>query len=283
MTSDNLHADTPEKWEVIPGFPGYEASTHGRFRSLDRTLPSGRRVKGQMLSTRTQNRGYRLVDLRDEQGRKVTQTVHTAMLKTFAKQCPPGQEARHLDDNPQHNFWDKDPEKTNLAWGTKAQNRADRARNTPPRPRPAKTCEDCGKGFSGNGKRCHPCVVTKGKQAAKLLKQGKTLEQAAKALNYPSPEGVHTLAVRYGGYGQSWLRRVTRRAATLRHSSPGRRKPAASSDRRNPRPKGASKAGWVSPQNGTSRTNSVPGVAQRDNTERDRPWPARSGVTRRSR
>jgi hypothetical protein len=41
-------------------------------------------------------------------------------MLAFVGPCPEGQEVRHLDDNPTHNFW---PE--NLAYGTHAENMED--------------------------------------------------------------------------------------------------------------------------------------------------------------
>jgi hypothetical protein len=60
-------------------------------------------------------------------------------------------------------------------------------------------------------------VVAIGQEAAALLRSGVTLGAAAEQLGYPSAEGLHTLAVKYGGYGietPRWTRRVM---TTIRH------------------------------------------------------------------
>lgn len=203
-------------WKVIPGFSSYEASDRGLVRSLDRQLADGRAVKGRVLTARPSNRGYLLVDLVDDQGQKKTRTVHTLVLLTFVGPPPPGQETRHLDDNPLNNRWAPRCPPGNLVYGTPPENVADRMANSPAKPRPVKTCVRCEVPFEGNGRRCHGCVVTIGKQGARLLRAGVPLEKAAAQLDYPSAAGLHTLAVKHGGYGQPWSRRVTATLVALR-------------------------------------------------------------------
>jgi hypothetical protein len=282
------------EWKAVPGFPGYEATRDGRYRSVDRVTASGRRCKGQVLATRKSNRGYLLVDLRDPAGRKVTRSAHTVTLETWAGPCPPGQEARHLDDNPAHNRWDPDPAKTNLMWGTKEQNREDRRRNTPTAARPPRECVRCGQPFEGNGRRCHPCVKAIGREAAKLLKRGARLPDVAERLGYPSAEGVHNLAVRYGGYGKPWARRVADRAAALRKRLRPPPKGARRSSRavtradvpahgRKPAPKAPEKRSGFRPNLGQTRQVLSREVTQSRTAERDRAPRKPGGVTRRSR
>jgi hypothetical protein len=127
MTASDVHVET---WKPIPGFGSYEAGDRGHIRSVDRVLADGRRRKGVVLKTRVSNRGYVLVNLRDDGGVVRTCTVHTLQLLAFAGPCPPGQETRHLNDVPTDNFW---PE--NICYGTPAENAADKIRNAPP-PRP---------------------------------------------------------------------------------------------------------------------------------------------------
>ena len=220
----------PETWKPVPGFGYYEASDHGRYRSVDRTLPTGRRCKGVVLATRVSNKGYVLVNMTDDHGVKQTRTGHTVVLTTFAGECPPGQQARHLDDNPLNNHWRPGSEDEsraaggNLMWGTIEENTADRISNGVPRePKPVRHCVRCGGVITKGGRRCHDCVVELGVAAAALLASGATLTEACEALDYPSAEGMHTLAVKYGGYGTpvpvpvpatgGWLRGVI---ATLR-------------------------------------------------------------------
>jgi hypothetical protein len=238
MTGDYMHPGFSEtigavavelRWEPVPGFSSYEASTRGQVRSVDRTLPDGRRRKGQPIATRVSNKGYVLLNMTDNHGVKQTRTLHTIVLAAFAGECPPGMEARHYDDNPLHNTWAPGTEEEsvaaggNLFYGSKRQQYDDKIRNgrpvpVPP-PRPRARCILCGEPVDKGGRRCHACVVSIGEQAAALLSAGTTLADACRQLDYPSAEGLHTLAVKYGGYAQppaprpGWLHRVT---ATLR-------------------------------------------------------------------
>jgi NUMOD4 motif len=291
-----------ERWKAIPDGPGYEASTHGNFRSVDRVTPSGRHVKGQPIATTVNNRGYVLVKYRNARGERVTKTAHTVLLETFDGPCPPGMEARHLDDNPLHNRWEPGAEAEsrarggNLLWGTKAQNREDRKRNTPtaaPAPRPQRACVKCGAPFAGNGRRCHPCVVAIGKDAAERLAGGQTLAQAMKALDYPSAEGLHVLAVRYGGYGARkswWSRSVKPRVVTLRNRLPrSRRSRTVSSSANAPAAKrespaeGRKSVAGFPPKLGHSGHPVSQVVTQSKTPRRDRQARTTGGVTRRSR
>ena len=61
----------------------------------------------------------------------------------------------------------------------------------------------CGARITQGGRRCHECVVEIGQAAAKLLGAGVTLADVCKHLDYPSAEGLHLLAVKYGGYAES--------------------------------------------------------------------------------
>jgi hypothetical protein len=59
-----------------------------------------------------------------DHGRRELAAVHTIMLTAFAGPCPPGMQARHLNDIKTDLRW---PE--NLAWGTTPENTADRWQN----------------------------------------------------------------------------------------------------------------------------------------------------------
>jgi hypothetical protein len=113
------NSDVPaEVWQAIGwGFSSYEASSHGRIRSVDRTLPGGRRCKGMVLKLRISNRGYLLVNLRDDNGAVQTRTVHTLVMLAFAGPPPKGLETRHLDDDPLNNAWAPGPEKVSREHG----------------------------------------------------------------------------------------------------------------------------------------------------------------------
>ena len=113
-----------EEWRPIHGFTGlYEVSSWGRVRSLDRIV-AGRygcrsHREGKVLVGGVNNAGYRQVILmRRNKGKQVL--VHRLVLTAFYGKCPKGMESRHLDGDKTNNRAD------NLAWGTRAENIADR-------------------------------------------------------------------------------------------------------------------------------------------------------------
>lgn len=117
-----------EVWKDIPGYEGrYQASTHGRIRSLPRSefRKSGHgsythwNYKGRVLSTRPKESGHLNVSL----GANNTKKVHRLVLETFVGPCPAGLECLHADGNPANNRLD------NLRWGTRIDNRADMRRH----------------------------------------------------------------------------------------------------------------------------------------------------------
>jgi hypothetical protein len=109
-------------WAAVPGFPGYEAWTHGCVRSLDRADSRGYRIKGKVLKGTLTAKGYLRVCLW-RNGVPQQFFVHQVILLTFVGPCPPGQMGRHgpagVSDN----------SVANLCYGTNAQNQADRIRD----------------------------------------------------------------------------------------------------------------------------------------------------------
>lgn len=207
-----------ETWAQLPGFSKYEVSADGfgpdqrPVRSVDRTV-GARRIKGVLLSVKVGTHGYLEVKIYDDSGKQQTRTVHSLVMLAYAGPCPAGQEVRHFDDSPFNNRWRPGPEVEavaaggNLFYGTKAQQQTDKYRNG--RPRPAvRHCVRCGGEFTGNARRCHECVVAIGIEAARLMRAGKSAPAAAAALDYPSVEGIVSLAVTHGGYGRSFTQRV---------------------------------------------------------------------------
>lgn len=216
-----LAAVPPDEWKPVDGFSKYEWSHRGQVRNV---------TTGVVLKTRVSNRGYVLVDVRNDAGGRKTVTMHTMVLLAHVGPRPDGMDASHFNDVATDNRW---PE--NLGWETKPRNEGRKYESgrhpypTPPERAP-KSCVRCSKAFKGNGKRCHECVVEIGEHAAVLLEDGATLDEACEALAYPHPSGLHTLAVKYGGYGQAakyqrsplidalvtlrdrWLERVCNRA-----------------------------------------------------------------------
>ena len=135
----------PEEWAPNPwpaglpegATPPYEASSHGRIRSVLRTLADGRTCGGTILQQRDHNRPkdgppfYQRVNL-SHAGRKDSgRLVHQLVLLAFEGPPPPGKPLiRHLDDNPARNFWAPGGEGngTNLVYGSEPENIADRVR-----------------------------------------------------------------------------------------------------------------------------------------------------------
>lgn len=106
-----------EAWKTVAGTKGlYEVSNRGGVRSLHRN-------RCKVLSTPPDGVGYPQVNLYVD-GKITHTTVHVIELTAFAGECPPGQEARHLNDVKTDNRW---PE--NLCWGTPVENQADRIPN----------------------------------------------------------------------------------------------------------------------------------------------------------
>lgn len=112
-----------EAWLSVPDYEGlYEVSSTGVVRSLPRVDANGRRVRGRLLSVRTQPSGHRTVKLsRDATSRHVG--VHRIVLLAFDGVPESGQEACHGDGNPANNNL------SNLRWGTRSENLLDRVRH----------------------------------------------------------------------------------------------------------------------------------------------------------
>ncbi len=116
-----------EDWRPIPGASGYEASSRGRVRSIDRPVRTKGGVmgwrRGKVLKPRPYSKyGHVNVGVKydiDERGRNVP--VHILICRTFHGEKPePAYEVRHLNGK----AWDNRPE--NLRWGTRKENVADR-------------------------------------------------------------------------------------------------------------------------------------------------------------
>jgi hypothetical protein len=67
--------------------------------------------------------GHLFVSLYRGDGIKRKRYVHQLVLDAFVGACPEGMECRHLDNNPSNN------DVSNLAWGTKKENEADKIGN----------------------------------------------------------------------------------------------------------------------------------------------------------
>ncbi len=108
----------PERWLSVIDYEGlYLVSDLGRVRSLPRNTTSGR-----ILKQHADDVGRLDVKL-SKNGVEKTRRVHQLVAEAFIGPCPPGQEVRHLDDDPSNNCL------ANLAYGTSKQNKADMLRN----------------------------------------------------------------------------------------------------------------------------------------------------------
>jgi hypothetical protein len=106
-----------EEWRPVPGFPGYEASSIGRVRSLRNTV--GRpRAEPVILKLRPHSGGYLNVGMGNR-----TFYVHRVVLMAFTGACPAGLDACHWNGDR------KDNRVTNLRWATRRENLADKDRH----------------------------------------------------------------------------------------------------------------------------------------------------------
>jgi hypothetical protein len=126
--ADEQHS--AEEWRDIPGYEGlYQASTHGRIRSLDRMKPHKSKGglwfdhprKGQLLAPYVHEKGYFLVKLSDTRTGRRSRSfrVHRLIGETFIPNplCKP--EVAHNDGCRTNNaVW-------NLRWATRKENMAD--------------------------------------------------------------------------------------------------------------------------------------------------------------
>lgn len=109
-----------EIWAAVPGTTHLEVSTHGRARSVARTVidinGKQRRYRSNMRKMSVNPRGGHLQLGKDG-------FVHRLVARTFIGPCPPGLEVRHKDGDPTNNHVD------NLEYGTRAQNMQDRVKH----------------------------------------------------------------------------------------------------------------------------------------------------------
>lgn len=114
-----------EEWRPIPHHPGYEASSLGRIRSVDRVLGDGRRWKGRVLALRSNGQGYRVVALALGGRRRFRHAgAHALVAEAFLGPRPTAAHlVAHYDGNPANNAVE------NLRWATPVENAQDRDRH----------------------------------------------------------------------------------------------------------------------------------------------------------
>lgn len=173
---------TEEIWKAIPGHPGYEASSEGRIRSIDRVVyASGRsperRRKGVVLKPALKSRGYLNVSLGRGPGN--TFRVYRLVCLAFHGEPPEGKGfVCHRDDNPGNNTPD------NLYWGSHQDNMDDKARNGHARNQYFYATH-CKRGHvrteentyyrpsQPTVRACKPCMVERNRKAAKASRERK--------------------------------------------------------------------------------------------------------------
>lgn len=84
-----MKTNKKEKWKYIEGFRGiYQVSNLGNVRSIDRVIKckngAKKVVKGQILSSRDDNKGYNQVDLY-KNGIRTTIKIHRLVAIAFLK------------------------------------------------------------------------------------------------------------------------------------------------------------------------------------------------------
>ncbi len=200
--------ERPETWlPVAPldgcTFSGYECSDKGRARSVDRTV-GARRLRGQLLSTRRNEDGYVLVNIRCDStdpahSRRHTVTMHKLVLTTFDRPRPDGMETCHSDRGKAFNWW---PE--GIRWGSKPENHADQVSAgtaVVPASFPCRNAPGCGGTVKNPGRRCTDCVAAVGRDAALLLTAGMNLADVAGRYGYKGTGWIYKLAAEHGYAG----------------------------------------------------------------------------------
>ncbi|QSF43540.1 NUMOD4 domain-containing protein [Paenibacillus tianjinensis] len=105
-----------EIWKDIEGFEGYyQVSTHGRIRSLDRVIDSGRRFKGKIITPSYDTQGYVTVHLY-KNGKDKTCRAHRLVALAFIANPDNKPEVNHLDEIRNNNRIE------NLQWCTPLEN-----------------------------------------------------------------------------------------------------------------------------------------------------------------
>lgn len=110
------------RWRPVPGYEGfYEASDLGSVRSIRHMTAAGWRG-GRVLQPFLDPDGYYRVNL-SRLGKIKSIPVHIIVLRTFAGEPEPGQQARHGPGGRHDNRF------INLCWGTVQENSDDKYRD----------------------------------------------------------------------------------------------------------------------------------------------------------
>jgi HNH endonuclease len=112
-----------DQFREIADFPGYRISKDGVVQSCwGRGRRDWRNGTWHPLKPVRRDGNYYAVNLHRD-GEKVSRYIHRLVLESFVEPRPPGMACRHLDGDPANNRLE------NLAWGTYAENEADKLRH----------------------------------------------------------------------------------------------------------------------------------------------------------
>jgi hypothetical protein len=109
-----------EEWRPVPGFRGYEVSSHGQVRTYWRrtgTLVPFISETPSTMRIGRDRKGYKRIILSTNR-RKYTRRISRLMLLAFVGPCPNGMEACHWDGNKDNDTLG------NLRWDTRQENAA---------------------------------------------------------------------------------------------------------------------------------------------------------------
>lgn len=117
--SQHTHTQV-EEWRDIPGWEGYyQASSHGRVKSVDRVVEcrdgTKRNVRNRILMPVLDEYGYQMVCL-CKGGECQSVPIHRLVLEAFEGPRPEGMQGCHNDGDSQNN------DLINLRWGTPSSN-----------------------------------------------------------------------------------------------------------------------------------------------------------------
>ena len=149
-----------ERWKPVTGHEGiYEVSSHGRVRSVDRTVTRSdgrvRRLKGKVLHATPKKRGGYPVVCLYSQDKGQVRTVHSLVAESFFGPRPEGMEVCHNDGDPANSRLD------NLRYGTSRENKLDTVRHGNDRDA-AKT--HCPRGHRLSAENLRPSSAKRGKR-----------------------------------------------------------------------------------------------------------------------
>lgn len=118
--------DSNVTYRAVPGYEGYLCGDDGSIWSCRVNSHDGRlSTKWKRLRpSADKNTGYLRVKLRIRCRVVSRELAHRVVLLSFVGPCPEGMEARHVNDNDRQNN-----RLGNLAWGTHAENIADKKRH----------------------------------------------------------------------------------------------------------------------------------------------------------